>query len=355
VPIRPSFESTWGSNIADRSAKGGESPWSAIMLKAGVAVTYDRRRGDTVLVYDRIWRLRSTASALHQEAMRRLAAGSTTDEMAALLGARRAERLIQTLMAAGLLRNRFINEFTGTAQERQIEYLADLTTNPNEAQRALASATVCIIGCGGTGFVALQHVLGAGVRRLVLIDPDCVGLENFNRQFVPSRLDLGRPKVAVAMEYARGREPESDIITAQRRIEQPSDLAAVMDGLSCNLVIGCADAPPGRIEAIIVEYCLEHCTPCVFSGVGVRFGTVGPLLVEPQPMGGYLDDLRRMLGDCELSAPPSASFGPTNTLIATLMMRDALHFLAGLSSISILNTQWCYRFLEHKYEVVRSW
>src|SRR5439155_22301742 len=49
------------------------------------------------------------------------------------------------------------------------------------AQEALGRLKVGLVGCGGLGAVFAEQLARLGVRRWLLIDPDCVEVTNLNR------------------------------------------------------------------------------------------------------------------------------------------------------------------------------
>ena len=65
-------------------------------------------------------------------------------------------------------------------------------------QQALKAASVLLVGAGGLGAPAALYLAAAGVGRIVLADPDIVGLSNLQRQVLYGVGDIGADKVAVA-------------------------------------------------------------------------------------------------------------------------------------------------------------
>ena len=65
-------------------------------------------------------------------------------------------------------------------------------------QQKLAESKVLIIGMGGLGCSAAQHLVAAGVGTIGILDNDLVDLSNLNRQILYTETDVGQPKVEVA-------------------------------------------------------------------------------------------------------------------------------------------------------------
>ena len=70
---------------------------------------------------------------------------------------------------------------------------------------------VVIIGMGGIGCPTAQYLLATGIKKITLIDYDCVEINNLNRQILYSINDLGRKKVEVAKNKLKGINPSCNI------------------------------------------------------------------------------------------------------------------------------------------------
>ncbi len=69
-----------------------------------------------------------------------------------------------------------------------------------DAQSKLAEAGVLVVGLGGLGIPVLQYLNAMGIGKLGIVEQDIVELSNLHRQPLYSEQDLGRPKLAVALE-----------------------------------------------------------------------------------------------------------------------------------------------------------
>ena len=72
-----------------------------------------------------------------------------------------------------------------------------------EGQAKLKKAKVIIAGAGGLGSSASLYLTAAGVGTIRIIDHDKVELSNLNRQVLHWDKDIGRSKVASAVEKLR--------------------------------------------------------------------------------------------------------------------------------------------------------
>ncbi|WP_421807095.1 ThiF family adenylyltransferase [Flagellimonas sp.] len=80
--------------------------------------------------------------------------------------------------------------------DRQIK----LTEVGPEGQKKLRSAKVLLVGVGGLGCPAAMYLVGSGVGKIGLMDPDKVDMSNLHRQVLFQESDVGRSKAVVAKE-----------------------------------------------------------------------------------------------------------------------------------------------------------
>ncbi|MGH3763222.1 HesA/MoeB/ThiF family protein [Actinophytocola sp.] len=141
----------------------------------------------------------------------------------------------------------------------------DLTprTDPWHAQHRLRSATVTVLGLGGTGGAAALALCASGVGRLHCVDMDRVELSNLNRQLLYTEDDLGERKSDAAI--ARLAKLNSDItVTGEnRQIRGPEDLRDLID--ACDVFVLSADTP-NDLDLWVNEECLRSNTPWVEGG-----------------------------------------------------------------------------------------
>src|SRR5438270_10660619 len=79
-------------------------------------------------------------------------------------------------------------------------------------QRKLLDAKVLCVGAGGLGSPVAMYLAAAGVGTLGLVDFDVVDLTNLQRQLLHDTDDVGRPKVASAIERLQGINPTIDYV-----------------------------------------------------------------------------------------------------------------------------------------------
>lgn len=279
------------------------------------------------------------------QALKQMIVGTQLNTLASLLPGDRLEKVISLLDSKGVVRPLYTNEFKETPFEKQVEFFSDFVDDPNAAQQKLSKQSVCIIGCGGTGNIAAQHLVAAGIKNFILLDDDTVNLTNFNRQFCFSQADVGMLKVEALRNYILAKNPDTKVHTRRIRIHSTEDLYRGLEDLEKpDFILCCADTPPIFIESWILQYCIQENIPCMFSGVGVYHGIVGPLLTEKNHMEKFIQhnkDLDKRQNESSLKVV-SSSISYLNTLIATLMISDVIKFLSGISHPLSLNATLQY-------------
>ena len=116
-----------------------------------------------------------------------------------------------------------------------------MSANPylSAAERAvLERALVGIAGAGGLGSNCAQHLVRAGVRRLVVADFDVVCESNLNRQFF-FRDQLGLKKVAALKANLLRIDPEAEVEAVDVRLDAA---AARTLFAGCDVVVEAFDA-----------------------------------------------------------------------------------------------------------------
>ena len=66
-----------------------------------------------------------------------------------------------------------------------------------EAMERLGRAKVIVFGVGGVGSWCAEGLVRSGIGHLTIVDPDCVGETNVNRQLMATTATIGQPKVEV--------------------------------------------------------------------------------------------------------------------------------------------------------------
>lgn len=132
------------------------------------------------------------------------------------------------------------------------------------AVEKLASSTVVVVGVGGVGAAAAEMLARAGVGHLVLIDNDCVGESNINRQLPALHSTVGKAKTEVLSERLMDINPNLVVETLAEYVSEdnmcigrPSFVVDAIDTLSPKIAL--------------IQYCLKENIPMVSSmGAGAK-------------------------------------------------------------------------------------
>jgi molybdopterin/thiamine biosynthesis adenylyltransferase/rhodanese-related sulfurtransferase len=106
------------------------------------------------------------------------------------------------------------------------------------AQRALADATVLVIGAGGLGSAVIPALAAAGVGTIAIIDDDTVEVTNLARQTIHGVADLERPKVDSAADAVARLSPETTVIRHNARFVERNSFELLLDA---DILIDCSD------------------------------------------------------------------------------------------------------------------
>ncbi|MCM1313273.1 MAG: tRNA threonylcarbamoyladenosine dehydratase [Bacteroides sp.] len=85
----------------------------------------------------------------------------------------------------------------------------------SEVMTQLASVNVIIFGVGGVGSWCAEALVRSGIRRLTIVDSDCVAASNVNRQLMATTKTIGLPKVEVLRERLLDINPAASVDAVQ--------------------------------------------------------------------------------------------------------------------------------------------
>jgi molybdopterin/thiamine biosynthesis adenylyltransferase len=188
------------------------------------------------------------------------------------------------------------------------------------AQRALADASVLVVGAGALGSPVATYLAGAGVGRLGVVDDGAVELSNLHRQHLHFTPDLGVPKAHSAVAKLGFLNP--DILVEPYQAEFN---AAMVEGQ--DLVVDCTDSFAARYA--VNAACCAAGVPLVEGGVVGMSGLVMAIL--PGETACYRCAFPQ-------EPPPGATptcaqagvLGPAAGVIGSLQALEALKLLARL-------------------------
>jgi len=193
-----------------------------------------------------------------------------------------------------------------------------------EGQAKIASATILVVGLGGTGSAASIYLACAGAGHLLLNDFDTVDETNLGRQILYGAADVGAAKADLAAARLEALNPAVRCSVLGERLAD-----ADLDGAvgQADIVLDCTDnfQTRFRINAAAVRR-----SRALVSGAAIRFegqvAVFGP---------DYADSpcYRCLYGEADESLENCAGNGvlsPVPGVVGTMMATEALKLAAGL-------------------------
>jgi bacteriocin biosynthesis cyclodehydratase domain-containing protein len=223
--------------------------------------------------------------------------------------------------------------------ERQLAYFDAVRPGSAAAmQRALAHATVAIVGLGGLGTWAASALAGAGVGHLVLVDDDVVELGNLNRQVLYRHADLGRAKVEVAVDALTALDPALRLTARRERVDGPAAARDVTTG--AGFVVETADWPPYELSRWLDAACQEQAIPRITAAqfpprirIGPAYlpGITGCLECQERATRREYPLYDRLAAHRRDHPTPAATLGPASGIIGAALAMEVVHHLTGIA------------------------
>lgn len=194
-------------------------------------------------------------------------------------------------------------------------------------QQKLLAATVLIAGVGALGSYTASQLIRAGVKHLILIDPDIVSTTNLQRQALFTEQDVakGQFKVDAAKAHLLAID-HTAIIDAYPEPLIQSHLI----NLKFDLVLDCLDN--FRTRDLLNKTALKLHFDYVFASCAGTFGSVMAISPTDHPclncLYPNLDDLKQT--DCDLIGVNTALV----PLVSGLQVSLALHYLVDKTSVN---------------------
>lgn len=193
-----------------------------------------------------------------------------------------------------------------------------------EGQEALKQSSILILGAGGLGCASSQYLATAGIGKLTLIDDDKVELSNLQRQVLHHDADIGKLKVESAAQALKELNPELEIVTVAKRLNDEALLSLVQDH---DLVLDASDNVDTRNQ--LNRLCYQTKTPLV-SGAAIRMeGQVSVFTYQDESEPCY-QCLSALFGSNALSCVEAGVMAPVVGIIGAVQAMEAIKVIAGL-------------------------
>lgn len=172
-------------------------------------------------------------------------------------------------------------------------------------QQKLKGARVLVVGAGGLGSPIVLYLAAAGVGTIGIADADVVSLSNLQRQVIHGTADLGRAKIASAIDAVAAINPHVAVVAHAFRLTHENGHAVVAD---YDLVIDGSDNFATRYA--MADLCEAARRPLVTAAVN-RFS--GSLTVLKPYEDRRTDGPDGAAGGTETQQPAGTSGVPVST------------------------------------------
>ncbi len=227
---------------------------------------------------------------------------------------------------------------------RHLEYYALHDMCPISAQDKLKDISITLIGAGGIGNWISMNLVGLGIRKIRLVDPDLIEESNLTRQVLFSEKDVGKLKVDVAANQLRQRNKNLMVEAINETVTSTNVSRLIQD---TNFVVLSADRPFFAIQKWLNNECLKLKIPLINVGYAAGDGIMGPLVIPEVSAclacNSHVNDDNYYFGnsdpDAELFSNHfiSPSFSCLNSLISCMASYEIIKFLLGFGECITIN------------------
>ena len=196
-----------------------------------------------------------------------------------------------------------------------------------QGQKKIMQAKVLLVGLGGIGATVVQHLAGAGVGKIGLVDEDTIALSNLQRQTIYKYEDIGLKKVSAASNFVKNLNKNVEVIEYDFFLSENNSADVIQE---YDLVLDGTD----NIEArqIINQNCVKQRKPLIFGGVSGWEGLVSLFIHENSACFSCLfsnSENRVDLFNCN----SEGVLGVTTSLVGTLMVSEAIKLICGTGQL----------------------
>lgn len=118
-----------------------------------------------------------------------------------------------------------------------------------DVMKALSEVSVILFGVGGVGSWCAEGLVRSGVRKLTIVDADCVSMTNVNRQLMATVGTVGEVKVEAMKKRLLEINPDAEI-TAMQKIYS-AETASEFDLDAYDYVIDAVDSLKDKVQLIL--------------------------------------------------------------------------------------------------------
>jgi len=196
-----------------------------------------------------------------------------------------------------------------------------------QGQKKLGKAKVLLVGLGGIGSAALQHLAAMGIGKIGLVDQDTVALSNLQRQTVYTYADIGRKKVSVASKFIKNLNKNVDV-TEYDFFLKANDTTNIIE--EYDVVLDGTDNIQAR--ELINKQCLLQQKPLIFGGVSGWEGLVSLFIYKDSACFKCIFKSSEE-SPAFLDCSSEGVLGVTTSLVGTLMVAETIKLICGVGQL----------------------
>jgi molybdopterin/thiamine biosynthesis adenylyltransferase/rhodanese-related sulfurtransferase len=189
-------------------------------------------------------------------------------------------------------------------------------------QERLQQAEVLVVGAGALGVPVIQYLTGAGVGRVIVVDPDVIEVSNLHRQPLYRESQSGQHKAVAAQQAMQQLNSTIEIVPVLEWLT-PANASALVS--KADLVIDCADSH--AVSYTLSDTCLALQKPLISASALGLEGYVGAYCAGAPSLRAIFPDPT----DASATCAGAGVLGPVVGMLGCIQARMALGLLLAIS------------------------
>lgn len=253
------------------------------------------------------------------------------------------DKFCKGLFQKGLIVN-FYEDSKDSKYSRHMLYYELNNLNPLNCQKRLRNLQVVLVGMGGIGNWISLNLIGLGLKKIRIIDPDDIEKSNLTRQVLFTENDIGKSKVLKAKDELNKRNSDTEIDAIYETVSE-SNLGLLVKGF--DFAVLSADSPAYLIQRWMNKACWENKVPFFNVGYSGGIGVIGPLVVPGKT--GCLACQQKNKNILDLKINPEVnsflqhyqtpSFVSLNSTISSLASYEIIKFMLSFGHLESFENQ----------------
>lgn len=190
-----------------------------------------------------------------------------------------------------------------------------------DGQKKLRNAHVLVVGAGGLGVPVLQYLVGAGIGKITIVDPDVVSLSNLHRQTLYGEQYIDQSKAEIAAKILRDLNSDIEIISVVSTLD-PANIVELSKGAT--IALDCADS--FAVSYIMSDHCFAHNIPFISASALALSGYIGGFCAGAPSLRALFPSLPDQAGNCATAGVLGPIVGTIGSLQAQMALSHLLEF-----------------------------